>query len=136
MALADLDGDARLDLIATAANGGTSVLLGKGDGTFEAPVSYGPGADGLAIADLDGDGLLDVALATGDVLRGLGSGALAAATIGAATTVRPGSSPKTSTATAGWTWPTAPGSSRSGAPVDLSPCRRRSPRARRSTWAT
>lgn len=62
--VADLNGDGKQDLIVTAWNieGTVLVLLGNGDGTF----SYGPdlvagGGPGLAFADFDGDGFLDMA---------------------------------------------------------------------------
>jgi len=59
-----------------------SVLLGKGDGSFQAPVNYpiGPGAGGpssLAVKDFNGDGSLDLAVAFGGgvrVLLGNGDG--------------------------------------------------------------
>ncbi|HEV3263616.1 MAG TPA: VCBS repeat-containing protein, partial [Gemmataceae bacterium] len=65
----DFNGDGNLDL--AVANGGStgddtvSVLLGNGDGTFQAPVNYAVDANpkGLAVADLNGDGNLDLVLA-------------------------------------------------------------------------
>jgi hypothetical protein len=75
---ADLDGDDKLDLIATAQHANTtgsgpsqvvtiSVLLGKGDGSFEDPVEYiaAGGGDGTraTIGDFDGDENLDAAIA-------------------------------------------------------------------------
>src|SRR6266581_9670281 len=41
-----------------------AVLLGKGDGTFQAAVDYGSGPSpvSLAVSDFNGDGMLDVAV--------------------------------------------------------------------------
>ena len=61
-ALGDLNGDGNLDMV-TSQNGAasTSVLLGNGDGTFKARVSYGTGiTSGVALGDLNGDGVLDI----------------------------------------------------------------------------
>ncbi|MFQ5415340.1 MAG: FG-GAP repeat domain-containing protein [Phycisphaerae bacterium] len=71
VAIGDLDGDGDLDL-AVATSGGfqnpaatVSVLLNHGDGTFAEDVLYGAGDVpwSVAIADLDGDGNLDLAVA-------------------------------------------------------------------------
>src|SRR5205814_2882547 len=64
VAIADLNGDGKLDL-AVAAPGGSAkpvaVLLGNGDGTCQARVESGSGVDGpIAIADLNGDGKPDI----------------------------------------------------------------------------
>jgi hypothetical protein len=68
---ADLNGDDKLDLIILqpgATQGGTlTVLLGNGDGTFGAPTNYpisGNYLSGGALADMNADGKLDVALDT------------------------------------------------------------------------
>ena len=82
--VADLNFDSRLDLITT--NGGSaSVLLGNGDGTFQAAASYPAGSSPVhaAVADLDNDGVPDLAVAneaadTVSVLVGSGSGGFAA----------------------------------------------------------
>jgi len=68
VAIADLNRDGKLDIV--AANFGdfggdtVSVLLGKGDGTFEPQVQYptSTGALALAVADFNGDGILDLAV--------------------------------------------------------------------------
>ena len=87
-AVGDLDGDgfadvvaisqaAALDAGATPVRDGVSVLLNKHDGTFAAPtrVVFGAGRlDTIALADLDGDGRLDVVFAGQEegVARNLG----------------------------------------------------------------
>jgi hypothetical protein len=78
----DLNGEGIPGLV-TANNGSNdvSVLLGNGDGTFQTAVNYATGAQGcvcLKLADLNGDGNLDVAVANLDgrvsVLFGAGDG--------------------------------------------------------------
>jgi hypothetical protein len=59
----DVDLDGKLDLIvANAALNSVSVLLGNGDGTFQAPVHYPVGASPVFVrtADLDGDNVPDL----------------------------------------------------------------------------
>jgi hypothetical protein len=59
----DIDGDGRLDLaVANDGSNTISVLRGRGDGTFNAALSYPTGSvpKGVAIADIDGDGLPDL----------------------------------------------------------------------------
>jgi len=64
--------------------GHVAVLLGKGDGTFQKPVTYGAGEGpySLALADFNGDGNLDLAVSTVsgvEVLLGKGDGTFSAA---------------------------------------------------------
>jgi Bacterial Ig-like domain (group 3)/FG-GAP-like repeat len=96
VAVADLNSDRKLDLIVgnwcqnisvcggASPTGGVSVLLGKGDGTFQLPVTYAGGtgdAASIAVGDVNGDGHPDVLLTGGsnvDVLLGNGDGTLQA----------------------------------------------------------
>jgi hypothetical protein len=81
VATADLDGDGHLDLVVMTGPG-VGVLLGKGDGTFEAPVYYG-GYDATEVepaptlGDVDGDGKVDLVIpdvSAIDILIGRGDG--------------------------------------------------------------
>ena len=83
-ALADLNGDNKLDLICTGETTSSqaqfSVSLGNGDGTFASPTIYNlTGGDtirnsSVAIADFDGDGKLDLALINPNAASGIFSG--------------------------------------------------------------
>jgi FG-GAP-like repeat/Abnormal spindle-like microcephaly-assoc'd, ASPM-SPD-2-Hydin len=79
VATADFNGDGLLDL-AVGTLGEVSVLLGKPDGTFQAPVSYSiqAGVLSVAIADFNLDGKLDLAALDGYgtvyILLGKGDG--------------------------------------------------------------
>ena len=77
VAVADLDGDGKPDLVVGNGNS-IGVLLGKGDGTFQSAVAYnsGGGVLGVAIADVNGDGRPDIVVANGGVgvLLGYGDG--------------------------------------------------------------
>jgi hypothetical protein len=73
--VADLNGDGVPDLVISDAFSSVAVLLGNGDGTFQAPVVYTEDfyvTGGVAIADFNGDHKLDLAVVGGDTLgRGL-----------------------------------------------------------------
>jgi hypothetical protein len=85
--LGDIDGDGNTDLIVTAADDLTpilAVLPGKGDGTFQAAVTYLATVslgnfegtvfgNYVAVADFNGDGKTDVAAATDLFLGGAGA---------------------------------------------------------------
>ncbi len=95
VAVADVNGDGKPDiLVANQGSGGTmlgtvSVLLGNGDGTFQAATSYGTGGSfiySLVVGDVNGDGKLDLVVAnagsnsnTVGVLLGHGDGTFATA---------------------------------------------------------
>lgn len=80
--IADLDGDGNLDLVLAPVEGGITVLLGNGDGTFDPPSSFdGPlsTGPGLGVGDLDLDGVRDVCYGTSTglvTMKGLGGGTL------------------------------------------------------------
>ncbi len=72
VAVGDLTGNGILDLV-VADNGGIfgtpalNVLLGNGDGTFQAPRTVAPGIQpgAVAVGDFNGDGIQDLAVANG-----------------------------------------------------------------------
>ncbi len=63
MAVADVNGDGRLDVVTTNTGfGDVLVLLGDGAGAFQAEQRFGVGAEpgSVAVGDVNGDGRLDV----------------------------------------------------------------------------
>jgi hypothetical protein len=82
LAVGDVNGDGKPDLVVTNdldPVGMVSVLLGNGNGTFQAPMSFtvGNAPDGVALADFNGDGKLDLAVSnhySGNVSVLLGNG--------------------------------------------------------------
>jgi len=70
VAVADIDGDGNPDILAaTEYYGSVAVLYGRGDGTFYDPVEFVAAnyGSGLAVADLNRDGALDVAMSSDDM---------------------------------------------------------------------
>ncbi len=102
VAVGDFNGDGHADLAATMIDGGVSVQLGTGTGTFGPGKNYSVGIrpTGVAVGDFNGDGRADLAVAnsgqqsnvgdtdTVSVLLGTGAGAF-----GAPTTLLVGDSP-------------------------------------------
>src|SRR5207244_4194421 len=82
VAVGGFNGDGTLDLaVADWGSNTVSVLLGNGDGTFQAPLTFTTGArpSSVAAGDFNGDGALDLAVANEDnfsvsVLLGNGDG--------------------------------------------------------------
>jgi hypothetical protein len=82
VAVADFNGDGKADLaVADYSTGKVSILLGNGDGTFQAAHTYDVGSEpnSIAVADLNGDGIPDLVTAnrasfTVSVLLGNGDG--------------------------------------------------------------
>src|SRR5207245_2652975 len=67
-AFADIDGDGDLDLIVNSVGGGTHVFLNDGKGHFTevvqtSPLNPGKAGMSMALADIDGDGDLDLYVA-------------------------------------------------------------------------
>jgi hypothetical protein len=85
VALADVNGDGKPDILTVNGDGSVGVLLGNGDGTFRAAVSYAAGNTpfSIAVADVNGDGTQDAVTANwdggADVLLGNGDGTFQAA---------------------------------------------------------
>lgn len=88
LAVADLNGDGKLDLVETASSArNVSVFLGNGDGTFGVQQDYrvGRGPNSVAIADFNADGNPDLAISNESygnisILLGVGDGTFQAQT--------------------------------------------------------
>jgi hypothetical protein len=83
IAVADVNGDGKPDLLtANTGNSAAGVLLGNGNGTFQAVATFGTGDSnpiGIAVADVNGDSQLDILTAnrggsTASVLLGNSNG--------------------------------------------------------------
>ncbi|HXM43940.1 MAG TPA: VCBS repeat-containing protein [Bryobacteraceae bacterium] len=87
--IADVNGDGKPDLVIASAvivgesvQAAVSIMLGNGDGTFQAPVNYDAAAGGsagsIAVGDFNGDGKPDIAMTSGvnsvSILLGNGDG--------------------------------------------------------------
>jgi Bacterial Ig-like domain (group 3)/FG-GAP-like repeat len=80
--LDDLNGDGKLDLLASSSANGFafSIFIGNGDGTFKAAKTFNPPNVNLSFAvpfitaDVNGDGAKDIITAQGQVFLGSGNG--------------------------------------------------------------
>ena len=89
LAIGDVNGDGRIDVaVANYLGASVTILLGNGTGGFVqapgSPIATGNGPRSVAIADVNGDGKLDLAVANYDdnnvaILLGNGGGAFSAA---------------------------------------------------------
>ena len=91
VAVADFNGDGKLDIAATDSQGGVvQIFLGNGDGTFSIGGTYptdageGPYPQNVVTGDFNHDGVIDLAIANEDtgsvgVLLGVGDGTFATA---------------------------------------------------------
>jgi hypothetical protein len=72
VAVGDFNGDGKLDLaVANLGSNDVSVLLGNGDGSFQAPRNFPTGLEprSVAVGDFNGDGKVDLEAVQQDYLR-------------------------------------------------------------------
>ncbi|MGO9541545.1 MAG: FG-GAP-like repeat-containing protein [Terriglobales bacterium] len=76
--LADFNGDGKLDIVVSNADGSLSVLLNKGKGIYGAatviPAASGSGAGNMVAGDFNKDGKMDIAIAGTEIYLLLGNG--------------------------------------------------------------
>ncbi len=77
LAVADFNADGKPDLAITLSDysnyqGGLAILLGRGDGTFQPPVSYPSSNVAVLTGDLNGDGIPDLIVTGSSVQPGTG----------------------------------------------------------------
>jgi hypothetical protein len=81
LAVGDLNHDGIPDVVVSIqSTQSVYVLLGNGDGTFQAQKEFAGAGDEIALADFDGDGNLDIADANGTILLGNSDGTFRAGT--------------------------------------------------------
>jgi len=101
LALADFDGDGKMDV---ASGAGNVLLLGNGDGTFQTPITLGAFGPDIAAGDFSQDGKPDLAVANGSgvaILRNIAANFHYATTTAVTSSLNPapGGQPVTFTAT-------------------------------------
>jgi hypothetical protein len=62
VAVGDFNGDGKADLAVDSGGGNVSVLLGNGDGTFQAAADTRTNSGSIAVGDFNGDGKADIAV--------------------------------------------------------------------------
>lgn len=95
VALGDIDGDGKADLIVSTYNNGITVMRNLGAGNFGSAVTYPIAVGEMALGDINGDGKLDLALTQSNnsiaVVLNQGNGTLGSPTIYASGAAAPAS---------------------------------------------